>query len=177
MATVSGFDGTWRLDVEGSKVWNFDLGVHEQDQVGEEIITISTEGDVQDYEVLYGADPVIRMGYKARFDDTEWTPYLVREIGVTSGGDSDAAVAAFRDRIKANAGTMQRNFEVGKPYGVVRMISGDARTHYRLARDPDSTDILYVMLRRLDEDGQRYTAYVFDRDGVVNRIRPFDRVD
>ncbi|MCU1476327.1 MAG: hypothetical protein JWQ64_1020 [Subtercola sp.] len=174
---MSGFDGTWHLDLEESKVWNFELGVYEPDEVGQEIITIRTEGDVQDYEVLYGSDPVIRMGYNARFNDTEWTPYLVREIGVAPGSDSEAAVAAFRDRIKATSGTMQRNFEVGKPYGIVRMISGDERTHYRLARDPDSTDILYIMLRRLDEGGKRYTSYVFDRNGVVNRIRPFNRVD
>lgn len=33
------------------------------------------------------------------------------------------------------------------------------------------------MLRRLDKDGRRYTSCAFDRGGVVNRIRPFNRVD
>jgi hypothetical protein len=173
---MSGFDGTWHIIVEESTVWNAERREYEPDAVGQEIITIRTEGDVQDYEVLYGSDPVIRMGYRARFDDTEWQPYLVRDIEVPAGVDATAAVSDFRDRVKANSGTMQRDFEIGKPYGIVRLISGDERTHYRLSRDTNSNDILHIMLRRLDEDGNRYTSYVFDRDGVINRIRPFRRV-
>lgn len=172
----SKFDGMWEIVADEAKVWNAQLGVYEPDAVGQEIITIRTDGDVQDYEVLYGDDPVVRMGYSARFDDTEWQSYLVREIGVTPGAAGAAAIAAFRQRIKADQGSMARTFEVGKPYGIVRLISGDERTHYRLSRDPASNDILHIMMRRLDEDGQRYTASVFDRDGIINRIRPFRRM-
>ncbi|MCU1476339.1 MAG: hypothetical protein JWQ64_1032 [Subtercola sp.] len=172
---MSGFDGTWRIAPEGSKVWNYESGVYEPDEVGEEIITIRTDDGVQDYEVLYGDDPVMRMGYRTKFDDTEWQPYLVREIITNDGSDVADSVAAFRDRIKATSGTMRRDFEVGKPYGIVRLISGDERTHYRLSRDTTSDEILHIMLRRLDEDGQGYTAFVFDREGIVNRVRVFRR--
>jgi hypothetical protein len=172
---TSGFDGRWRIVPEGSTVWNYELSAYEPDEVGDEIITIRTDGDEQDYEVLYGNDPVVRMGYRAKFDDTEWKPYLVREIIADDDSDVEESIAAFRDRIKATSGTMRRDFEVGKPYGIVRLISGDERTHYRLSRDTNSDDILHIMLRRLDEDGQGYTAFVFDRDGIVNRVRPFRR--
>jgi hypothetical protein len=173
---MSGFDGRWHIVPEGSKAWNYERGVYEPDAVGEEIITIRTEGDIQDYEVLYGDDPVVRMGYRTRFDDTEWQPYLVREIITDEGVDVADSVAAFRDRIKATSGTMRREFEVGKPYGIVRLISGDERTHYRLSRDTNSDEIVHIMLRRLDEDGQGYSAHVFDREGIVNRVRVFRRV-
>lgn len=173
---MSGFDGTWQIDLAEAKVWNSELGVFEPDQVGQEIITIRTDGDIQDYEVLYGANPVIRMGYRARFNDPEWTTYLVRGIETPDGGDPATAIAEFRERIKANSGTLAREFEVGKPYGMVRMIAGDERTHYRLARDPNSDDILYIMPRRLDEDGNRFVATILDRDGVISRVRPFIRI-
>jgi hypothetical protein len=172
---MSGFDGRWRIIPEESKVWNYASSAFEPDEVGEEIITIHTRDGVQDYEVLYGDDPVVRMGYRARFNDSEWQPYLVREVAPKGGAEVAASIAALRDRIKAITGPLRREFEVGKPYGIVRLISGDERTHYRLSRDTNSNEILHIMLRRLDADGRRYTAHVVDVNGIVNRVRTFRR--
>jgi hypothetical protein len=171
---MSGFNGTWKLDVSGSKMWDAEKQDYAPETVGEEIITIKVEGGVQDYEVLYGDDPVIRMGYTSVYDDTTWVPYLVREI-ITDSPDPDAAVAEFKTRVKADQGAAERRFELGKPYGWVRTVYVDPRTHYRLARTDDG-EALYVMMRRLAEDEQSYVATLLDRDGIVYRIRKFDRV-
>ena len=77
---MSVFNGTWRIDIGRSKKWDSAAGMYVPDDVGEEIITLRIEDGVQDYEVLYGSDPVIRMGYKSRYDDRAWVPYAVREI-------------------------------------------------------------------------------------------------
>ena len=74
------FNGTWEIDLDQSLVWDDDAKKHVKDEVGQEIITLRITGDVQDYEVLYGNGPQIRMGYTARYDDTEWVSYAVREV-------------------------------------------------------------------------------------------------
>jgi hypothetical protein len=173
---ASKFDGVWQLDLEHAKVWDSASESYQPDLVGEEIITIRTDGDVQDYEVLYGSDPTIRMGYRARFDDVGWQPYLVREIITAPHVDQAEAIAEFRRRIKATDGLLRRDFVVGQPYGVMRLISGDEHTHYRLGRAIDSNRILHTMLRRLDDDGQAYVSSVFGVDGIVSRIRRFHRI-
>jgi hypothetical protein len=144
------------------------------DEVGEEIITLRIEDGVQDYEVLYGNDPVIRMGYTSRYDDSEWAPYAVREIVTRPDQDKAKAVAEFRDRIGANAGSNARSFQVGKPYALVRTVYVDERTHYRIGKTEDGTP-QNVMLRRMAEDGQSYVATVLDAEGVVHRVRTFVR--
>lgn len=63
---MSVFNGKWRIDIGRSKKWDSGAGIYVPDDVGEEIITMRIEGGVQDYEVLYGNDPVIRMGYTSR---------------------------------------------------------------------------------------------------------------
>ena len=60
------------------------------------------------------------MGYTSRYDDREWVPYAVREIITRPDQDKAKAVAEFRDRIGANEGANARNFQVGKPYALVR---------------------------------------------------------
>jgi hypothetical protein len=120
--SVSLFNGTWKIDIANAKKWDTAANAYIADAVGEEIITIRSENGVQDYEVLYGDDPVIRMGYTARFDDAAWVPYSVREIISAPGVDQDQAVAEFRQRIGANEGSNARNFQIGKPYGLVRLV-------------------------------------------------------
>ena len=93
------FDGTWKIDIANASKWDAAAKAYIPDAVGEEIITIRVEDGVQDYEVLYGDDPVIRMGYTTRFDAAEWAPYSVREIISKSASNPAEAVAAFRDRI------------------------------------------------------------------------------
>ena len=106
---MSVFNGKWRIDIERSKKWNSEAEIYVSDDVGEEIITLRIEDDVQDYEVLYGNDPVIRMGYTSRYDDREWVPYAVREIITRPDQDRAKAVAEFRDRIGANESANARN--------------------------------------------------------------------
>ena len=172
---VSLFNGTWKIDIARSRKWDPATNAYIADEVGEEIITLRIENGVQDYEVLYGNDPVIRMGYTARLDDPTWVPYAVREIITAPGKDQASAVAAFRDRIGANQGSNARNFEVGKPYGLVRIVTIDERSHYRVSKAPDGSP-QNVMLRRMQPDGQSYLSSLMDADGVVARIRWFVRV-
>src|SRR4051794_3663716 len=118
---MSVFNGTWKIDVARSKKWNAAMNAYVADEVGDEIITLNIDNGVQDYEVLYGKDPVIRMGYISRYDAPDWVPYAVREIISEPGRDQAQAVAAFRQRIGAGAGegSNARTFQVGKPYALV----------------------------------------------------------
>jgi hypothetical protein len=159
------FNGTWKIDLARSRKWDAAAGAYIADEVGEEIITLRIENGVQDYEVLYG------------YDDTAWVPYAVREIIAAPGQDQAASVAAFRDRIGANeAGPNARSFVVGKPYGLVRLVYVDERTHYRIGKAEDGSP-QNVMLRRMQPDGRSYLATVLDAEGVVARIRWFVRAN
>ncbi|MBS0638356.1 MAG: hypothetical protein U1E70_05920 [Acetobacteraceae bacterium] len=171
---MSVFNGTWKIDLARSSKWDAATGTYVPDEVGEEIITLRIEDGVQDYEVLYGNDPVIRMGYTSRYDSPEWVPYAVREIIGRPGESQADAVAKFRARIGATEGPNARNFEVGRPYGLVRTVYVDERTHYRIGKAEDGSP-QNVMLRRMAPDGQSYVATVLDAEGVVHRIRTFVR--
>ena len=112
----------------------------------------------------------------------KWDPannaYIADEVGeeiiTAPGQDKAQAVAAFRERIGANQGSNTRTFEVGQPYGLVRIVTVDERTHYRISKAPDGSP-QNVMLRRMQPDGQSYLSTVMDADGVVARIRWFVR--
>lgn len=170
------FNGTWTIDLENSTVWDAATGRHVRDEVGQEVITIRIEDGVQDYEVLYGDGPTFRMGYTSRYDDPTWVPYLVREITNIPEQGLQESIESFRQRIHATGGNNYRQFEVGKPYGLVRTVYSDERTHYRLAKDPATGLALYVMPRRLAEDGQSYVATILNYDGIVSRVRRFVRL-
>jgi hypothetical protein len=169
------FNGQWRIDLDRSVVWDAGAAAYVPDAIGEELITLRIDGDVQDYEVLYGDDPVVRMGYESRYDDPSWVPYEVREVR-SAGGDVEGAVAAMKERIKADAGAAERHFEVGRAYGMVRTVLVDERTHYRISKSPADGSAQSVMMRRLDPGGDSYLASVLDTEGVVFRTRWFNRV-
>ncbi|MCU1480688.1 MAG: hypothetical protein JWQ19_1474 [Subtercola sp.] len=170
---VNIWDGTWHLDVNSARVWDDALRKHVADEVGREVITFEHDGDVQNYEVLYGDDPVIRMGFTARFDDTRWVPYSVRQVTYSEQAGEES-VEAFKKRIKASGGVRDRSFEVGTNYGNVRLVSVDELTHYRVSRD-DAGHAQSVLLRRMSEDHQSYLTHVLDVYGNVYRIRNFIR--
>lgn len=169
------FEGTWTIDVRESFVWDDAKKKHVPDEVGEEVITLRIENGVQDYEVLYGDSPKIRMGYTAAYDGLEWKNYAVREIVATSG-DPVAEVEAFKQRIKAKGGERERDFEVGKSYGLIRLLYVDERTHYRVSKNPADLKAQSIMLRRMAEDEKSYLATVLDVHGTVYRIRKFVRI-
>lgn len=171
----SPFNGVWRIDVDRSKVWDDASQAYQPDEVGDEIISLTIEGDRQEYEVLYGTDPTIRLGYTSIHDDPTWVPYEVREIIGVSDTDTEQSIAAFRKRIKADDGDRFRRFEVGKAYGLVRTVYVDERTHYRVSKSAEDGLAQSVMLRRIAEDGASYTSTVLDADGVVYRVRTFVR--
>lgn len=173
---MSGFNGKWKIDIANAKKWSTAAKSYIPDEVGEEIITIKVENGVQNYEVLYGDDPVIRMGYTTPFDVAEWAPYSVREIMTKPGVDQSKAVAEFRARIGADEASNSRNFQVGKPYGLIRLVYVDERTHYRVGKAEDGSP-QNVLLRRLAEDGKSYMTSLLDAEGVVSRIRPFIRIE
>ena len=165
------FTGVWKIDTELSNVWDPVTKTYVPDDVGEEIITIRIDGDVQDYEVLYGSYPTVVMGYNTRYDDTEWKPYEVREVRDVSEAGLEADLARHRERVKSTA-----SFKPGTAYGLVRSVYVDERTHYRVTKNQDSGLAEYVMMRRLSEDGNRYFATVLHTNGVINRTRHFERI-
>jgi hypothetical protein len=169
------FVGTWEIDLAGSSRWDADLGAYVPDQVGQEIITIAYADGVQDYEVLYGDDPVVRMGYTATVNGTDWADYAVREIIPQRDGDLEVSLEAFRQRIGANSGTGYRSFVVGECYGQVRVVTLDNRSHLRVARYAESQELQTVMLRRMEDGDHAYLASVMDATGRVYRIRRFVR--
>ncbi len=169
------FNGTWAIDLETSKVWDDGRGAYVADAVGQEVITIKVEDGAQDYEVLYGDRPRIRMGYTSTYDAPAWVEYLVRDIEGAPAHGQDDLVRAFKQRIKASGGDRERRFEVGRAYGLVRTIFVDDRTHYRVSKSADDGQAQSIMLRRLAEDGDSYVATVLDTSGVVYRVRRFVR--
>jgi len=162
------FEGDWEIDLTASEVWDPATRGFIPDQIGQELISIRLDGDVQTYEVLLGDRPTIRMGYTSRYDSTDWVPYSVREI---VGADEDHAIDQFIERTKQR----KTDFKVGDIYGMVRTIFVDERTHYRLSKDAATGDAEYIMLRRLDDDGQSYRATVFRVDGQISIRRRFIR--
>jgi hypothetical protein len=164
------FEGSWRIDASQSKVWDERTGKYAPDEVGEELIKISIKDGVQDYEVLLGDNPTIRMGYTCRYDDTEWKPYTVREVLGVAPQDAESAIAAFVTRIKSRI----KDYRVGTVYGIVRCVYVDDRTHYRLSKSAGGV-AEYSMLRRLDANGQSYTATVLNAEGLITRVRRFYR--
>jgi len=168
------FNGRWSINIGESRVWDSNLNQHVADDVGYEVITLRIEDDIQDYEVLYGEDPRFRMGYTARYDSAEWVDYSVREI-ITEHTDVEAGVQAFKAKIKAD-GEGDRQLELGKAYGLVRLVRIDERTHYRISKSPIGKGPS-ILLRRLAEDGNSYMTHLMDVNGVVFRIRKFDRIE
>jgi hypothetical protein len=165
------FHGNWKIDAERSKVWDYKSERYALDEVGEELIQIRIEGDVQNYEVMLGDRPTIRMGYTCRYDDPEWVPYMVREILGVPDESSGRMLDDFVKRTKSRV----TNYSVGATYGLVRSVYVDERTHYRLSKSAGGV-AEYAMLRRLAEDGQSYVATVLGVDGIVTRVRRFVRV-
>jgi hypothetical protein len=168
--TIS-FNGNWSIDAARSKVWDEHAGQYAPDEVGEEIIRIRIHDNIQDYEVLLGDKPTIRMGYTCRYDDAEWKPYAVREILGVSPENTAAALKEFVRRIKSRV----QDYSVGAVYGLVRSIYVDERTHYRLSKSA-AGQAEYVMLRRLAEDGRSYVATVLNMNGIITRVRTFVRL-
>jgi hypothetical protein len=166
------FIGTWRIDVEGSKVWDYATKTWLPEGAGEEIIRIGGDDEVQDYEVLYGDRPVVRMGYTSRFDDTTWVPYTIRGVEGVPEEEIDDALLEFQERVRSMVA-----FRIGGIYGLVRSVLVDERTHYRLSKNAETGEAEYSMLRRMEPDGQAYLATVLRVDGVVSRVRRFVRVE
>ncbi len=169
------FNGTWQIDLDQSLVWDDALKKHVKDEVGQEIIRLRISDDVQDYEVLYGDRPKIRMGYTARYDDTKWVPYAVREV-LSDAADVAQDVDNFKRRIKAAGGHRDRSLEVGSSYGLIRLVSSDDYSHYRVSKNPKDETAQSIMLRRMANDEQSYVATVLDVYGIVHRIRRFVKI-
>ena len=168
------FNGTWTIDLDASTVWDDGTKRHVRDDVGQEIITLRIDNKVQDYGVLYGDSPQIRMGYTATYDDPQWVSYAVREV-VSASADAESEIAEFKRRIKASDGERERHFKVGNSYGLVRLVYVDEYTHYRVSKSPETGEAQSIMLRRMAQDGQSYLATVLDIHGIVYRIRKFVR--
>jgi hypothetical protein len=173
------FDGVWDIDLEGSSMWDLEQQRYVPEPAGFERITLRHDGATQNYEVLYGDSPRIRMGYTQTFDSTDWAPYQVREImEIPAGSDAADAALAFGERVGAPAaGVRRRSFAIGSNYGMIRLISVNERVHYRLGVNADDGTPQSMLMRKLEEDGNAYITYLLDPEGIVYRIRRFVRVD
>lgn len=167
------FNGRWKIDLDQSVVWDDAAKKHVRDEVGQEFITLGIKGNIQDYEVLLGDRPQIRMGYTAQYDDSQWVSYAVREV-ISDAANVEQEISDFKRRIKA-PGTLDRSYVVGTSYTLIRLISVDDYTHYRVSKSPKTGAAQTIMLRRMARDEQSYLATVLDVDGVVFRIRRFVR--
>ena len=53
----------------------------------------------------------------------------------------------------------------------------DDRTHYRIARTRSTGEARYVLMRRMEEDLQTYSATLLTVDGEITLIRVFERCE
>ena len=53
----------------------------------------------------------------------------------------------------------------------------DDRTHYRIARTKSTGEARYILMRRMEEDLQSYSATLLTVDGEITLIRVFERCD
>ena len=53
----------------------------------------------------------------------------------------------------------------------------DERTHYRIARTRSSGEARYILMRRMEEDLQTYSATLLTVDGEITLIRVFERCE
>ena len=53
----------------------------------------------------------------------------------------------------------------------------DDRTHYRIARTRSTGEARYILMRRMEEDLQSYSATLLTVDGEITLIRVFERCD
>ena len=51
----------------------------------------------------------------------------------------------------------------------------DNRTHYRIARTKSTGEAAYILMRRMADDGQSYSATLLTPDGDITLIRVFER--
>ena len=168
------YQGTWTLDLGSARVWDDVSKQHVPDEVGGEVITMTIVDGVQTFEVLYGDSPKIRMGYRAAYDGPDWVPYTVTEIQAVSG-DVAAEVQEFKKRIKNDAGDRERQFEVGKPYGLVRVVTVDRLTQYRVNKAPADGTAQSIVMRRMEPDESSFMTTVLDVHGIAYRLRKFLR--
>ncbi|KAK6380431.1 hypothetical protein LTS17_005621 [Exophiala oligosperma] len=144
---VDPFQGTWNVDLTSkeSRIWDAEKETYVADNIGSEITKMKIENGVQEYEVLYGQNPTLRMGYTSRYDSTDWAPYTVRGIEGVPEQDQERAAIEFRERTKS-----PYPFAIGKPIQYVRTIKVDERTHYRISKDVNG-QADFILMRRMDE--------------------------
>lgn len=153
---MSGFDGCWELDPRVGRLWDQELGAYVADEIGSERIEISTRDGIQRYRVEYGTEPTLVMGYSTLLDSPHWSPYEVLEARGGRGSTGDLAP--------------------GDLFGLVRTVYVDRLTHYRLSKSAATGAAEYVMLRRLEQGGGRFTSTVLDSSGRITIVRHFRRL-
>jgi hypothetical protein len=166
------FEGRWKIDLdsEQSRTWDAAKGDYIKDPIGSEITTFRVEGGVQHYEVLYGKDPTIRMGYVSRYDGSDWAPYTVYGIEGVPEEQQAMAAAEFRERTNS-----PHPFVIGKPIGMVRTVYVDEHTHYRVSKSSTDGSAEYILLRRMDKGGASYLATLLNVEGKILIVRRFVR--
>jgi hypothetical protein len=166
------FHGTWKIDLtsKDSRTWDANREAYVADSIGSEITTLNIKDGVQEYEVLYGEDPTLRMGYTCAYDSHEWVPYTVRGIEGVPEHEQEQAAIRFRERTQS-----PYPFAIGKPIQFVRTIKVDERTHYRISKAVDG-NADFILMRRMDESKDSYIATLIDVSGRILIVRRFQRV-
>ena len=101
--------------------------------------------------------------------------YRVRSMGARSTVDSHSGYSV---EYNGDEWVHYQNFIPGNFRDQELLtVKVDDRTHYRIARTKSTGEALYILMRRMEEDGQSYSATLFNVDGEITLIRVFDRCD
>jgi hypothetical protein len=161
----AGFDGTWHMDQNRSRVWDQDTNTWRQEPLQAQTLQIRHEGDVMHYRIAIKHDEnlTIHMAYTCRFNDQSWAPYSV----VAIDGDPEHEDLKPGDLLK-------NGIQLGEAIAYIKQVYVDPRTQYRITRNLDGT-AQYAMLRRLSEDGTTNTGTVLVPEGIATIAKVFGR--
>ena len=99
--------------------------------------------------------------------------YRVRSMGARSTTDSHSGYSVkFNDDVWVH----YENYIPGNYRDAELLtVKVDNRTHYRIARTKSTGEAAYILMRRMADDGQSYSATLLTPDGDITLIRVFER--
>ena len=101
--------------------------------------------------------------------------YRVRSMGARSTVDSHSG---YSSKYNDDEWVHYQNFSPGNFRDQELLtIKVDDRTHYRVSRSKSTGEALYILMRRMEPDLQRYSSTLLNVDGEITLIRVFDRCD
>lgn len=153
------FDGSWRIDVEGSVIRDEATGEMVRETLADQWMERSTAGDVITCQmhVQIAPDLTTHMEYVVRLDDDAWAPYTC--VGI-DGDVSDPRLQPGETSL-LKAGTI-----IGQPIAWMKIVYVDERTQVRITRNLDGTP-QYILQSRLSEDRDTLMGALLLPDGSM----------